>query len=872
MFNFFIITILYITQIEGHSGGMGMPSISFASSSLSIYSDSLLSRFLNISDPIPHLYQTLEAFCAAHNVIGAGCCACVGDCYIFLACCAHNDWLQLKGNTSTIKNESLVLSAAQTLLVRKRIKEEKCEVLIPPSVAKGYKSNSYFMVKTCKENTTAADQEKCVASNYDQTNSFFPVFDESGILYRNEFCAKCNNAKEIMGIGITLKCQYKDKQPRAGCFYSLDTMDLVGTLCFSDKEGNEGKMCRVDHPMYKLCVRYNTSATQEVNYFCKLCEEGYEMPLKTYLEGGCMDLAIRKTSYEWWYCYDLDNEATPYNFCNFQPPCPQFYQKDDNICIKMTQLAIKHELFDNCYLKNDVKLFFKNPNDLRSIKNYLRPFGLPELVVERHDAFSTVIKTKTFINEEIKNIIPSLQSKDEVTIIHPDADSLAFSSAVEFSHVFSKKHLCAKIKNLLTDVDVEITSNCNVTYMGDTIEPDKLLMWTSIGKGIMSRHLSMCSAFYQPLDYCRHRILDSKEVTILTNLSMIRNAEGGERSMYQIEEYVPLVDNKFGICFIEDTVELQSWHSTMLSIQEYLSLYGTLISIIAYILIIVLFCYIKETQSNHHFCILVLCLAFTIEEILYFVLALLKSYDVSLSSAQCKIIGVVNHFTDLFIQFWLCIFTVSVSINVTRNLTETVRIKRSLVMSFLLTFAFVITAFIFTEAQILDARYEDFIGCFLTGFYSRLLLRLVPIVLCIVTSLVFVCSSYWLIRQKKGGVVTLKSQRSASSSERVIANNFSSLIKIVFICGVIDVIAFIRVPDTVLSTPEDSLYVNVVFMLLYAVAKSIRGVLLFIVIVCRREIVAIYQIRFFRAKRMIRVETGLSRVEINVTQDNIELE
>lgn len=797
------------------------------------------------SDTLIEKSLSLKAYCAAHVLLGESCCSCQGDCLSRTICCKLHDWSNLTTNALDEKDEKVLKETISILLQEtETYKRRSCRPIFPPRLSNGYQSNSYFMVNTCSPGTSETNQHRCLENVDEHNKTLHPVSDGNGELYKNYYCAKCNQAKEIKGVFLIRKCKYNNTLAENDCILSIGSSDSSALLCTNREDD---RACAEGNPYYNRCQKYKKEPTENVNYFCNLCINGYNLSSHTYLKGECATWGTKIYPYTTKFCYDT---ACHYSntVCNYPAYCPAGYMKQYGNCVRMSPEMYKTVDFDECFSELKVKLFFVDTFDMYDFKIS----EMPKLETVYRDKYYSVVKTQTAVNDQIIRRIIRRPKKGFI-VFHQDEDSIAYKVALGLSRIFPGKRLCAKTVNLWTKRDATFMSDCRVNYNQHIFTLGNLSIWKSYGYGGMKRRLYSCQSFYLPVDHCRLRTLESN-VNVDENLTL-RHTENGIESSYKTEDYLPLGPFSYGVCIEEKESKKysSSFYTFLTSIQSILSLVCTITSIVTYAVAISLFLCIRESQNN--LWILILCVFLAIDDTAFLALALTSFFQMKVPVITCHVVRSINQLFALSSHFWKTSVVTSLSFNnwlvhKSHLTSESVNIKRSAFISLLLSLIFVVLGLFFSEKGILDAAHTIDASCASHEFYSRTILQLIPIVLCTAVSFTFLYSSYCL-RPKYGNVTAAD-----ITDGKVIESNFNFLVKIVVVCAFTDIVNYIHIPDD--SGTDEHLQTNMIFTLLSDTARLFRGVSILFIIAFD-----VYRRKIFRGRKPGRVDAKTSQHSAN---------
>ena len=196
------------------------------------------------------------------------------------------------------------------------------------------------------------------------------------------------------------------------------------------------------------------------------------------------------------------------------------------------------------------------------------------------------------------------------------------------------------------------------------------------------------------------------------------------------------------------------------------------------------------------------------------------------------------HFCLLSAQLWGVLMAIDIylnisSINVARGPRNKTKLIKYCLIAFVSSIVIVIVTITFSKLRIIEMSYENEGICALHGFYGRIIFYFIPLALSFLVSVFFLSASIRHVsRENKRNQQALGESRSRGVSVHVIA------LKLIIIGALPEGIGFIYIQKTSLT---EELIVNLFFSMLYSCVKGFRGVLLFIVYICRKHVLDMYR-------------------------------
>ena len=132
--------------------------------------------------------------------IDKGECSCTEDCQKTSSCCVDFLWKDFAFNNKTVAENVRTYREA----VFESTKRQSCLPLFPFN---NYLSNEYYiMVDTCLPGANETDVKMCLESSSNLREDQIPVYGEDDFLYKNKFCARCNQIFNYRNDVFNLYC------------------------------------------------------------------------------------------------------------------------------------------------------------------------------------------------------------------------------------------------------------------------------------------------------------------------------------------------------------------------------------------------------------------------------------------------------------------------------------------------------------------------------------------------------------------------------------------------------------------------------------------------------------------------------------------
>ena len=92
-------------------------------------------------------------------------------------------------------------------------------------------SGFYLMVDGCHSSITTTDKFKCEKESNNLTEETLPVIDNNGVLYKNVFCARCNNVSIYHYPNINVRCEMNNNTSKNCSFPTFKLPDKTQCTC-----------------------------------------------------------------------------------------------------------------------------------------------------------------------------------------------------------------------------------------------------------------------------------------------------------------------------------------------------------------------------------------------------------------------------------------------------------------------------------------------------------------------------------------------------------------------------------------------------------------------------------------------------------------
>ena len=392
----------------------------------------------------------------------------------------------------------------------------------------------------------------------------------------------------------------------------------------------------------------------------------------------------------------------------------------------------------------------------------------------------------------------------------------------DFTKDFKGGRSCAEAVTV-SNISNNFTENCSYILENKILDISDTSFLVEIDRASWKRKLISCSAFYLHSSCPLKRIAN---YTLFEN----RTLKVGN-SLYHTAEYVPLNDS-FGICIpTHDRKGLFSfyeWHVNLSKYLEYISISGTIVSIVCYAVIIIVYQFIKAIKRLPSATIVLQCVTLLVVDTTFIV-----AFHMHRHAFGCKLIAVFLHWGLLAAQLWTAIVAIDLSskihtVSAIIVKTNSTRLVAYCITAYIVPTIIVSTTFRLDMYHIIDASYGENNICFINDFYSKLYFYCIPLAaIYFITISLLVYTLYCIWKRENEARKNLK--KSGRHNNNLLAIAF----KLILALGLIEVLGFTQISKKNLS--ENELIFNSVFAALYTILRSLRGLWLFMIYVCNQR-------------------------------------
>ncbi|XP_057315958.1 uncharacterized protein LOC130657022 [Hydractinia symbiolongicarpus] len=760
-------------------------------------------------------------------------CKCNENCWAFNKCCIDKLW----NETDPIPLHEYL----SRFIKRSKLSINQMNRLQNTSILG--KSNVFSSISTCTDMSKIKNVQGCLNKNNSTSVEYLvPVEGADGYVYKNIFCANCNNVKSFQFVSINLIClgvdipTYEDLINHQDCHISVDTANkerYIENRC--DNCRNENKktfeLCKafngreVNNPDdYKNCRKYVFRLPQRTSTFFPIIKiKNIEDFFISYNKQHDFYLTATKSCYGN-KIFDMVKQACVKTFC------PLEYTRVDNTCVRKNKISVAANTnpMGTSWTMENISIYIilkKKELDFQidpqlaknMIKNYTN-LDVNNFIQKEDEIVYTQYRRNMSHSFNITKALSAMPHYD-MKIFLTSGTPIYLPVNKTFFPVlrFPNNSLCAR-PELVEKKKLINFQLYNALQLTNTTGNTSFFI--SISKEGIFRMEYLCKEFFLKTNCLLTDV--TQKFMITSNLTLKIE---GEKRFYSPSEYT-LIDKSVAVCVNNQNmppttqhVNAPPWQATVKDVLFKEFIIGTSISIICYIWLlhkIIKNCSCYVAQQN----MAALCFSLLVSDSLFFLHVVqfqrIKNY--------CWTIAVILH--------WLFLVTHMLVVVIAYEFLMTFRQKMNVQQSksnkrFMkyCIFATLLPASLVTILAATDKYHVLQIGygsvesiCWIENMYARLFSYIVPFV-----SVCFFASGALLIAVRNIQIVK-KNCAMAMNGTMNDGNKTAKLaLKLIVILGIVEVIGIIQIAKDNLSEKEQIF--NAVFQLIYNTLRSFKGLL-----------------------------------------------
>lgn len=264
--------------------------------------------------------------------------------------------------------------------------------------------------------------------------------------------------------------------------------------------------------------------------------------------------------------------------------------------------------------------------------------------------------------------------------------------------------------------------------------------------------------------------------------------------------------------------------NSLINIQNNIALYGTSVSIFANTMVVITYCTFKDLNNIHGLNIVAMCISLIFSDVIFLTLSNIPDER---KATICYPISIILYWSMLNSQMWVLIisFDLGLVIHLKTSVVSRNKMKsfaRYVMFTFLVPSVFIAVALSLNETDVISLGFKT--TCNLQHFMNYPWLTVIPMIVLILLSIgILVKSMLRIYSEKKDTVRRL-------NSDQYDVDVVGIAVKLVVGLGLIEVVGFVQLKGGSETFNEINLFV-------YNVARSLRGLFVFVVFVCNKKVI-----------------------------------
>ena len=415
------------------------------------------------------------------------------------------------------------------------------------------------------------------------------------------------------------------------------------------------------------------------------------------------------------------------------------------------------------------------------------------------------------------------------------------------SRTFSGYRLCAKRviqENRTKDFSNQNSKDSPLSIIDNHHQGNNVVRWIAIQQnGSVLTSKSTCLSYHLNSDCKTEKI--EKNYTLNEDNTLKLKTYDKKNILLNENQYLPTTTG-YLICVTEnlfEQVHIYTWLKTVEKIEAYISTISTFVSIIFELIAIFLFSLLRKLQNRGGLNLLGMIFFLFASDVLF--ITSNKFFHSTIQS--CKWIAVMLHWTLLTLSMWGIIVSYDLSRDIMGTGSNQVALKpfkKFSVMMSRTAVSFIGPTFIvamsiaLNELELFHVSYGYTDICWINSFHALIAFYIVPVVFSYVFS--FVCLLLILKHIMKERKFI---QKNSKGNIKQKGSTIKIAIKIIVILGITEMFGMIQIPKK--SPTKEVLMFNSVFTMLFALSRSLRGCLIFLVHFVNKRILRMAKEKLF---------------------------
>ena len=863
----------------------------------------LIKEIYGIMIPFSFPYSKLESkdsvldryFCVYQS--SSKCCSCSKYCNIHGTCCidaffdrhfdSFTEYLRFFKQKTAIKSYIEVLPVIENsrLVFSNILNNKKCDVDKMPIFTKCVNVNSEFY-KMCND------------TDNNNTEYLIRVTGSDGIMYRNKYCALCNNVTS-----------HEDAQYLLSYYREHVFLNIYNYLANNQNNTNtilHQKYCRISLAMsvpqdlgalmfskelyYPNETEMNCSSYEKdmcLNSFLGIVQvpEGrYRGHFPNWFCTKCLKIAFHYANHrcsEVTLRYLLDRDPDELKkpqpvrtLIKLVPESPAFrkiiecskgfmYDKQLDACIPLHRINLPYHKLGFILLWETWNIQSKLLHCLFKLNGSLW-FLAQNFTFPSNDSIFNEKDNKNLGYHVIKIPFNNFEDMNKVFRINKTKNSSKIYASFQPNNFirslygfipgfyFFQNRVCASI-NLLENYD--LTQNCDVVYKNNTFSiMENVTYWLEMLHNSTTAYAAFCTKFLRSPN-CALIKTDKSLITINETKVYVRDNEG--YNVVKTEEYIPLPDG-IATCIKMSKKHIFKWYKTLVKYENALAIFCLFLSIVMETILIVTYIKLRELRTLHGKNLLSLSSSLFVCDVI--MLFLLLSSDIPQNI--CQFTAVILHFFAMALSVWAGVM--AFDLWSAFNVLSSTKTGQSIFFKYSMV-GWGVPAIVLLLCLSLEHLSKEMIQygrngqCFIENTLAKLFSYILPTILIMIISSILMLVMIRKLRRE------LRSRSKVTAVNNTSPNLIHLSLKLCLALGIAELLGVIQIPSS--NQREVIVIINSVFGCLYTLMRSLRGCFIFVSFMITKKMKRYFRCFFIWKKHSNRESFHLSTVKttINLT-------
>ena len=786
-------------------------------------------QFFNLSDPSgsKQLDKQLRDRFSCKGL--KKCCTCTEVCMKYGTCCIDYIWKQSTG----ILQEYLTLMMSQKSKFQNVNLHLECLEAFPEVSAHGHQSVKYQMVASCPRNTSKEEKDLCRNEYLGETR----VLGRDGFIYKNHYCARCNGQIALRMLNYTVKC--KSYTNIASSYFHEDGSSTKLRNCTFDGfiSPTSGPYITNQCQYQKKCE--NKSSTSSI--YCDM----YKAPVLGYKNIHCAECDSRSVAHalENPKCVSINTGHGGFTWSLFiqvylaeSESSASFYDPRKGR-LEIATSRCKNASVDLLTAKC---VNFSQENRMKPDSAFYQACGnvIDDWFVTRvNDVFLVMGNS---LLSKVLAVMNGLLGKETYVLVEPQGNHInklmthakSFVRMLKTSYSLFKPLLNDSAEIVLSPYNVVVSSK-EVGWRYNRVFPGWRLCQEYVNQGNVS---TSCNTTNIPVLNTSFSISITRNKT---SLNMLQCKKFYSKSSCVSQNSVPYFSRKtilklgYRICKDNLYIILENINR----VDGYISFYGTSTSVVCYAFSMTTFKLFPSTMPCGIFC---LCVSLILSDTLFVIIHGLYTSGAVIEPHLCKTLAVIMHW--LLLTGHACAVMSALDIAIRFGIVNTNRSTRSwrkylrnrAPALLVVPVVVILIALTMDYLGVVKMGYDSDNLCLFTGFYGRFYFFIIPTVIYLTISTPLLIFTIVKISRE----ISQNRRQLEGSSSQHSRSVGRTAVKLILAYGIIEVVGFVQVAN---NGGDSAQIVNTVFAMLHNTLRSIRGVLIFAVYICKRSVYQLYK-------------------------------